>query len=105
MKKFVLTLLISLTFVLSIIPYAAIAEITGKYNGHIYTIINWNMSWDDARNYCESQGGHLATITSPDEQAFIESLNSLNKKLWIGGYRDDDFIWHWVTGEPWKYSN
>lgn len=44
-------------------------------------------------------GGHLATITSAEEQSFLEGLNSNNTRLWIGGYCDDDLNWHWTTGE------
>ena len=32
------------------------------------------MTWTEAKAYCESLGGHLATITSAGEQAFIESI-------------------------------
>ena len=57
------------------------------------------MSWSEARVYCEKVGGHLATITSADEQKFIDYLNKGSKSLWIGAYRDEYFLWYWVTGE------
>lgn len=50
-------------------------------------------------------GGHLAAITSEKEQAFIEQLNKDSKKLWIGAYRNEYFLWYWVTGEKWNYTN
>lgn len=70
-----------------------------------YQIIHKSMTWNNAKAYCESVGGHLATITSAEEQEIIEIMNENRSSLWIGGYRDDDFNWHWVTGEPWGYSN
>ena len=45
------------------------------------------------------------TITSPEEQKLIESLNTQNSKLWIGGYKNSAGQWCWVTGEPWEYQN
>ncbi len=35
----------------------------------------------------------------------IESLNTHNSKLWIGGYKNSAGQWCWVTGEPWEYQN
>ncbi len=63
------------------------------------------MSWSEARVYCEKVGGHLATITSADEQKFIDYLNKGSKSLWIGAYRDEYVLWYWVTGEKWDYTN
>lgn len=76
-----------------------------EYNGHYYCIYNDSVNWDTAKLQCEALGGHLATITSSGEQGFIESININNRRLWIGGYRDDNYNWYWVTGEPWVYTN
>ena len=76
-----------------------------EFNGHYYCIYNDSVNWDTAKIQCETLGGHLATITSSEEQSFIESINSNNRRLWIGGYRDDNYNWYWVTGEPWGYTN
>jgi hypothetical protein len=64
------------------------------------------MSWTAVKAYCESIGGHLATITSAAEQAAVYELVKKGDKnmYWIGGYRYDDELL-WVTGEPWRYSN
>ena len=75
------------------------------FQGRHYKIYRDQYSWTDARDQCIRLGGHLATITSADEQEFIESLNTDNRQLWIGGYRDDAFNWYWVTGEAWAYTN
>ena len=75
------------------------------FNGHYYTIYAGTSTWDQANAYCESVGGHLATITDQGEQSFINRLNLDERCLWTGGYRDDNFNWHWVTGEEWNYTN
>ena len=72
---------------------------------HKYEIFRETLTWEEAKAACEARGGHLATITSQEEQKMIESLNTQNSKLWIGGCKNSAGQWCWVTGEPWKYQN
>lgn len=72
---------------------------------HKYEIFRETPTWEEAKAACEAKGGHLATITSQEEQKMIESLNTQNSKLWIGGYKNSAGQWCWVTGELWKYQN
>jgi hypothetical protein len=45
------------------------------FGGHNYDVIlNNQLSWSGAQSAANSAGGHLATITSAQEQAFVESL-------------------------------
>lgn len=74
-------------------------------DGHKYEIFHDTLTWEEAKAACEAKGGHLATITSQEEQKMIESLNTQNSKLWIGGYKNSAGQWCWVTGEPWEYQN
>ena len=59
-----------------------------EFNDHYYYVYNIDTgtTWEEAKQYCESQGGYLATITSPEEQAFISSLvqNQKKRSYWIG---------------------
>ncbi len=73
------------------------------FNNHYYKVYSGRYTWTEAKTKCEEMGGYLATITSLEEQTFIESIN--NQRKWIGGYRDDDYNWYWVTGEVWDYTN
>jgi hypothetical protein len=64
-----------------------------------------------------SVAGHLATITSAEEQAFVTSLTPAITSdppvllaVHLGGYRATVGPkladgWAWVTGEPWSYTN
>ena len=73
-----------------------------------YEIINNGLSWQEAEAYCESKGGHLAVITSEREQAMIQSLikdASLSNNFLIGGCRNENGDFEWVTGEPMTYTN
>lgn len=77
-----------------------------RNGNHYYLIVEKDgFTWEDAKAACEKQNGHLATITSKSEQKFIDKLNKNETRLWIGGYRDDDGKWKWVSGEKWKYTN
>jgi YD repeat-containing protein len=41
------------------------------FNGHAYKVFYQNLQWRDAKAFCESLGGHLATVTSAVENEFI----------------------------------
>lgn len=78
----------------------------GEFGGNQYQLFDVSMTWPEAKAYCESLGGHLATITSAEEQAYIESLMEAGgkKQYWIGmQYIDRDY--RWITGEPVVYTN
>ncbi len=47
---------------------------TADFNGHTYQFIDEDSTWEEARNFCISRGGHLATVTSAEEQQYLESL-------------------------------
>src|SRR5688572_16300426 len=84
-------------------------------NGHFYKVVlEPNLNWEGARiKAAESTfnglHGHLATITSSEEDKFIESLRrppgSLSGPLlWVGGSRQLTATtgsegWFWVNGE------
>lgn len=72
---------------------------------HQYRIFYDALTWEEAKAACEAKGGHLATVTSEEEQQKLNLYNAGNHKLWIGGYKNTEGQWCWVTGEPWKYEN
>ena len=72
---------------------------------HQYRIFYDALTWEEAKAACEAKGGHLATITSEEEQQKLNLYNAGNHKLWIGGYKNTERQWCWVTGEPWEYEN
>lgn len=72
---------------------------------HQYKIFYDTLTWEKAKAACEAMGGHLATITSEEEQKKLNLENGGNHNLWIGGYKNAEGQWCWVTGEPWEYEN
>ena len=75
----------------------------GTFGGHRYRYFESDMSWTQARSYCQSLEGHLVTITSAEEQSFITGRWP-DKNGWIGAYGDSSG-YSWVTGEAWGYTN
>lgn len=78
-------------------------------NGHWYRRYDASMTWHESRAFCESEGGYLATITSPAENDFVFvnlAAAAPNDEVWLGGTdQGQEGIWRWITGEPWEYSN
>ena len=87
-------------------------------NGHYYEIINFSGTWGLANANSQTLSfngfqGHLATITSSEENKFIvdnftSSLNDIHD-VWLGGFQYDknaepDGHWAWVTGEQWSFT-
>ena len=72
---------------------------------HQYQIFYDKLTWEEAKAACEAKGGHLATITSEEEQQKLNLYNAGNHNLWIGGCKNAEGQWCWVTGEPWEYEN
>ncbi len=76
-----------------------------EYNGHYYRYFGTAMTWSEAAAYCEARGGHLATVTSAEENVFVTSLFSAESAL-IGGNdvaHEGSFVW--CTGEEFAYTN
>jgi hypothetical protein len=119
-------------FVLALAPMLANATPTyWATNGHYYEVIPYDgMDWNAANSAAMAMthlgaSGHLATLTSPEENAFVDSLrvaSGSNKdgfadsELWVGGSQPaglpatDGWVWvngegpitvfYWLPGEP-----
>lgn len=83
-----------------------IPEDAVEFNGNYYKVYEENKKWTEAEAWCEEQGGHLVTITSAEEQAFIERIITGDKTniYWIG-LRLDTVPQAWVTNESLSYTN
>jgi hypothetical protein len=75
-------------------------------NKHFYQRIDLPMSWHDAKKNCESRGGHLATVTSAEENNFICRNFATDYACWLGATDEiEEGTWRWVTGEPFEFQN
>lgn len=83
--------------------------IYNSFNGHVYAVYDANLWYDRSREIAENtMGGHLVTITSAEENAFVQELISNGKYefYWIGGTdtaKEGSFVW--TNGETMNYTN
>lgn len=99
---------ISLAVLLYTSAYADSPRIQNSNNGHWYQRFDETMTWHNAKSHCESLGGHLATITSQQENDFVyNNLASTSPHIsWLGATDEaQEGIWKWITGEDWNYTN
>ena len=89
--------------------------VLNEANDSYYRVFNTGMSWDKARDYCESLGGHLASIDHQIDEEDVKKLlrNGTKDVYWLGGKLNDgdevewlseDYLangWeHWAPGNP-----
>ena len=73
-----------------------------------YQLFNTPKTYNGAKAYCESLGGHLVTITSQEEQDVIDALiakESTMDSYFAGMKKSGDKFVKWSTGEPLVYTN
>jgi hypothetical protein len=89
-------------------------------NGHSYLAVALTdpILWPDANDMANLLGGHLVTLTSPEENDFVFHLID-HKKYWYPGYNlrgpwtggyqlpganEPAGGWRWITGEPFAFE-
>lgn len=74
------------------------------YGRHAFKYFSNTLTWADAKTACENLGGHLATSTSAEKNAFLATLTTA--VAWLGGTdKAEEGTWLWITGEEWSYTN
>jgi hypothetical protein len=75
-----------------------------RFGGHEYALFEENVVWHTAKKRCEDLGGHLATLETPEEQAFIlDACRAAKQAAWLGVTNEPATDkWVWITGEPVK---
>ena len=71
------------------------------------------ISWQEAQQECENDGGYLAVITSAAENDIVHGLvepNVVDLGVWLGGFQpagsgEPDKNWQWIFGEPFDFEN
>jgi hypothetical protein len=82
----------------------------GSFNGHVYYISNDIKTWAQADLICQEAGGHLVTITSLEENTFLDEGRGNIGEVWIGvrftkNAAGTMVVSSWVTGEAITYKN
>jgi hypothetical protein len=100
-------------------PRTLAEPVRNEVNGHYYEAIErpGGLTWAAANRAAAQRvylgrPGHLATITSPEENLFVTTYFRPATQLgyWLGGFQlpgilDPAAGWQWVTGEPFSYTN
>jgi hypothetical protein len=99
--------LLLLLFIVILSLKADSRQILFDRNGHFYQRFDTTLTWSDAVKYCQARGGHLVTITTPEENEFVyRNFGIEGANLWIGATDEvTERTWRWVTGEPFVYNN
>ena len=92
------------------VPSAIPAE-AKIFEGHSYQFVaNLKIPWTDAKAQADAAGGHLATLTSKEEEAwatetFANNLTTDFSSFWLGGLNEGKATaWRWVTAEPFVFT-
>lgn len=98
-KFFFATLLVSLMSACSV-SQAHVLDGAKEWNGHYYKAFEFQLNWEQAKNFCESMGGHLATAENFNENSVIQEIINASGKdeYFLGGHRDNKEMWRWLTG-------
>jgi serine/threonine protein kinase len=83
------------------------------FQGHRYQFVPGAFTWDEAKTKAEEMGGHLATVTSKEENEWIHATfgteadpDLRSSSVWLGGASDAaGQPWQWVTGEDFAFSD
>jgi len=76
-----------------------------------FTVVEQACTWNEAKSYCESIGGHLAYIKSEDDlNEILSQVSSTSLRyLWVGGTTsfdsDGSITASWLDGEGLDYIN
>lgn len=107
MKHRALSVLLAFVLAVSLSVPALAAEAPQYFDGHTYLLVEEPMTPVDAERYCAQRGGHLAAITSEEENQFVCRLfeDGGGSGYILGGTdREEEGTWTWMSGEPWEFT-
>ena len=63
------------------------------------------MSFSNAELFCQSKGGHLASMGSLDEENNLSYVTADYQLIWMGLRQDDEGGYYWTDGTPLDYTH
>lgn len=107
MKKLKNYLLLLILLSFSSIVLAVGEKVKNPFNNHQYQFYNIPMTWNQAKAFCEREGGYLATPTTKAENEFIyQNVAIKGGDIWLGATDEaSEGNWQWITGETWDYTD
>ena len=125
-KRSRFTKILSCTFAIATLSFTSVRAdwvtwtVASGGNGHSYLAVpaSPGLTWNVANQLAQAQGGYLATINSPEENAFVFGLvnnpqffTAFNGSgpalggIQLPGSAEPGGGWGWQTGEPFNYTN
>lgn len=77
-----------------------------QHGNSCYELLHNKVSWGHAEAFCQDANGHLAQISSAEEQEFVQAFmqhHNPNKAVWIG-LHDQNYEnnFEWTSGNPFE---
>lgn len=60
------------------------------------------MTWHQARTFCEQHGGHLAVLPEPTDLQWLCTKLETDQTIWLGAGSAGGNQWQWIDGSAWK---
>jgi len=79
-----------------------------EYDDHCYYYSTHQKNWNDAEEYCQEEGGHLASVNTKAIQDYV--VDELKRRgfdgVWFGGNDiAEEGVWEWTDRTPWEFTN
>ena len=78
-----------------------------KHNNHCYHWVTEKMNWTRAEDFCQEEGGHLASVPSNETMDFVIAGSASRglKHIWLGGNDiEEEGVWKWTDCTPWELT-
>ena len=73
-----------------------------RQGNRCYYLSKTAQSWFEAQNFCQRNGGNLASVTDEESHNFIKGKEV---SAWIGGLSEPgNETWVWADCSPWSYT-
>ena len=78
-------------------------ESTITLHGRSYLVVERSKTWEEAQQYAELHGAHLASLPSRQLRAWFRDRVDVERTLWLGGRpTHDSSRWTWIDGSKWN---
>jgi hypothetical protein len=85
----------------------AVEQTVNESVTHSYTVMEADVTWEEAAAAAKTSGGYLAVITSQEEFDAVAALADQSGALylWLGAESDGYGNFYWKNGESFSYTN